>query len=157
MKRRRKPGQLPTKIQPSKSTKVPVESPSSDADLHRRLETFNKLLESLPEEDRIFVSQSLSFSGPLPPPAMFSAYEDVLPGGADRIMKMAEKEQNYRIATYPINKKRGQWLGATAVLAGISAAVLLGIFGNNSYLAGGSLMLPVVLQIIHRIWRTMTD
>lgn len=34
------------------------------------------------------------FSGPLPPPATFDQYEKILPGAADRILKMAETEQN---------------------------------------------------------------
>ncbi len=33
------------------------------------------------------------FKGPIPPPDLFSAYEEVLPGSADRILKMAENEQ----------------------------------------------------------------
>lgn len=37
------------------------------------------------------------FSGPLPPPSMYGEYEGVLKGSADRIFKMAEKEQDHRI------------------------------------------------------------
>jgi uncharacterized membrane protein len=34
--------------------------------------------------------------GPLPSPRQLSGYEKVLPGSAERIMKMAEKEQDHR-------------------------------------------------------------
>ena len=37
-------------------------------------------------------------SGPIPPPGMLRGYEDVLPGSADRILSMAEREQKYQIA-----------------------------------------------------------
>src|SRR5258705_11795241 len=32
------------------------------------------------------------YQGPLPPPENFAAYEHVLPGAADRILKMAENQ-----------------------------------------------------------------
>lgn len=38
------------------------------------------------------------FSGPLPKPEHFGQYERVLPGTAERILKMAEKEQDHRHA-----------------------------------------------------------
>ena len=38
----------------------------------------------------------VSFSGPLPPPEMLGEYEKVLPGAADRIICLAEKEQDIR-------------------------------------------------------------
>ena len=36
-------------------------------------------------------------SGPIPPPKMMREYEDVLPGSADRIWSMAEREQERQI------------------------------------------------------------
>ncbi len=39
-----------------------------------------------------------SFSGPVPPPAVLREYNEILPGAefADRIVRMAEKEQDHR-------------------------------------------------------------
>ena len=37
-----------------------------------------------------------SFSGPLPPPQILRAYEDVFPGCAERIVAMAEKQSSHR-------------------------------------------------------------
>jgi uncharacterized membrane protein len=37
------------------------------------------------------------FSGPLPPPEILKGYEDVLPGSAERIIRMTEKQQAHRI------------------------------------------------------------
>jgi uncharacterized membrane protein len=45
------------------------------------------------------VSTSVSFSGPIPPPAMLAGYEKVLPGAADRMLRMTENEQNFRHET----------------------------------------------------------
>ena len=32
------------------------------------------------------------FSGPIPPPSIIKGYEEILPGSADRILAMAEKQ-----------------------------------------------------------------
>lgn len=37
-----------------------------------------------------------TFSGPLPPPGLLGQYEDICPGSADRIIKMAEQEAEHR-------------------------------------------------------------
>ena len=37
-----------------------------------------------------------AFSGPLPPPSLLKGYEEVCPGSADRIITMAEKQQQHR-------------------------------------------------------------
>ncbi len=47
--------------------------------------------------DSQVVIRNEAFAGPIPPPAAFSAYEQALPGTADRILKMAEAEQAGRI------------------------------------------------------------
>lgn len=50
------------------------------------------------EDPRIRVAlQMKSHQGPLPPPEDFAAYEQALPGAADRIMRMAEKSLEARI------------------------------------------------------------
>lgn len=36
------------------------------------------------------------FQGPIPPPQVLSGYEQLLPGSADRILSMAEKETEHR-------------------------------------------------------------
>lgn len=38
-----------------------------------------------------------SYSGPIPPPAELQNYELIQPGFADRLISMAEKEQNNRL------------------------------------------------------------
>jgi len=39
--------------------------------------------------------QASVFQGPLPPPDALRAYEDIVPGGAERILAMAERQQKH--------------------------------------------------------------
>jgi len=38
-----------------------------------------------------------SYSGPIPPPAFLKAYEEIVPGSANRILSMAEKNSDHSI------------------------------------------------------------
>ena len=49
-----------------------------------------------PQNAAIFRMRQESFSGPLPPPAMLAEYDKVLPGGAERLVKMAESQIAHR-------------------------------------------------------------
>ena len=53
------------------------------------------LLDRLPAEQRIEIV-SRFYTAPLPPPVWFGEYNQIVPGAADRILVMAEKEQNHR-------------------------------------------------------------
>jgi uncharacterized membrane protein len=59
------------------------------------------------------------FSGPLPPPEMLARYNEALPDGADRIVKMAEDQSSHR----RMMESRGQIfafvLALVAILGGI--------------------------------------
>ena len=97
-----------------------------------------EVLDKLPEHVRIAVVEAASFSGPLPPPTMYREYERALPGSAERILVMAEKEQNHRIAweaSAPGASARetnlGQWLGFAIAVVCIGAAVLPAMSGHD--------------------------
>lgn len=58
-----------------------------------------EILSKLPQDtppDVIEAIAQLDYSGPLPLPAMMREYENITPGLADRIMKLAENEQQIR-------------------------------------------------------------
>lgn len=93
-----------------------------------------------PEKEQIValihsVVRAASFSGPLPPPEILAGYDKVLPGAADRIIKMAEKQAQHRqgleSSTVKSDSKRA-YLGVvsafvlsfTAILGGIIAVCL---------------------------------
>lgn len=41
-------------------------------------------------------TMGMEFSGPMPPPVIMEGYEKVLPGAAERILKMAEHQEQHR-------------------------------------------------------------
>ena len=63
------------------------------------------------------------FSGPIPPPSIIEGYERVLPGSADRIITMAEKQSEHR------QKMEEKMISAESrdSLLGIIFAFLLGV------------------------------
>jgi uncharacterized membrane protein len=72
------------------------------------------------------------FSGPLPHPAILAQYNDVVPGGAERILTMAERNQQHRHAIE--NKvvrgglsaqRNGQWFGLIVALVGMVGSIWL--------------------------------
>lgn len=42
------------------------------------------------------IVQSVEYSGPLPPPAVLQRYDQVVPGAAERILRMAEGQSKHR-------------------------------------------------------------
>lgn len=92
-------------------------------------------LEQLLEKDdaQKIVMQRSMFSGPLPPPSILQGYSDVLDGGAERIMRLTEKEQEHRhymektaVTGHIRLDRRGQYLGfGIAVIALLSATYLI--------------------------------
>ena len=48
------------------------------------------------ENNQLQVSQSFLYSGPLPTSKEFAGYEQALPGAAERILRISEKEVEHR-------------------------------------------------------------
>lgn len=97
-----------------------------------------KVFERLPEDVRVSVMEAAAFSGPLPLPSMYGQCERVLEGSAERILAMAEKEQQRR--TVRENKQlevatsgatRGQELGFVVVIICVGSAVYLSSLGHQ--------------------------
>ena len=90
-----------------------------------------------------------SFSGPLPPPEDLHGYESVLPGLADRVVKMAENQSAHRqrlesrvIWFDGVRSSLGLVFGLIIALAGIVAGTYL-ILGGNSTAGLASLIIPL--------------
>lgn len=103
-----------------------------------------EVIDSLPEKQKREVMQAMctiqqtSFHGPLPPPEMMEGYEAILPGAAERIMKMAENQSAHRMNMESVSmhnqiklKKSGQILGFIMALIIIGLSVWLGIEGHD--------------------------
>jgi len=110
--------------------------------------------------------------GPLPAPEDLQRYEQMCPGAAERIIRMAETEQAHRHAQERKalesdtsiravfqgtegarikgvfqSDKRGQYLGAAVSLAAILAAAITAISGAPWYVPLAFLSLPVMGMI----------
>lgn len=91
------------------------------------------------------MTQSISFSGPLPPPNLLKQYNDVVPNGAERLMKMAETQQAHRqdlektvIKGNVQSESRGQYMGLFISIAVIAAGTYLAAIGKQ--ITGGILV-----------------
>lgn len=102
-----------------------------------------------PEADdqghRTVVTHAQQWSGPMPPPAMLEEFDRVVPGAAERILALTERETGHRIEwekkALDANvgeSRRGQWLGA-----GISALAVTGAVWTA--LAGVHYAVPIAL------------
>ena len=100
-----------------------------------------EILDDLPEEARktIIMSTSASFSGPLPPPRMLRAYDEVLPGMADRIVTLTERQTDHRISTESILAKAsvrswtiGQYLGFSYSIGALVGTAYVAVNGNTA-------------------------
>lgn len=100
-----------------------------------------------------------SWNGPLPPPAALEQFNIVVPGGAERIFRMAEQEQQHRIAQEAIGlksaiseAKRGQLLGASISISAIISAVVavrLGAHWSVSCALVGVPILGIVRAVVN--------
>ncbi|MCP4504566.1 MAG: DUF2335 domain-containing protein [Deltaproteobacteria bacterium] len=88
--------------------------------------------------DAMMASFGMRYQGPLPPPAMMAGYENISPGFADRILKMAENEQSHRHSEesklssgYLKHHLVGQLLGAGLGISCVIAGVLIAILANS--------------------------
>ena len=75
------------------------------------------------------------FRGPIPPPEIISGYEAIIPGAADRILAMAEKQSQHRQEMEKIKMKSESRDG----LLGILFAFVLGI---------GSIIAAIVIVVL---------
>ncbi|HHA1306236.1 TPA: DUF2335 domain-containing protein [Enterobacter kobei] len=94
-----------------------------------------------PEIQQIIVAHE-AFSGPFPHPRHLKGYEDVLPGSAERIFSMTEREMAHR---HRMEEKvldsavwrdiRGQVLGVVSTLAALGAATYLSMHDHDGVAA----------------------
>lgn len=80
-----------------------------------------------------------SFSGPIPPPEILSHYDDVVENGAERIVRMAEKQSDHRmdLEKFAIKRQitqsgRGQIFGFVIALLCIGSTIFLALKGYET-------------------------
>ncbi len=67
-------------------------------------EEVKPILKKLPEKEKNTVVSAIMalsvkrmWTGPIPPPDILAGYNDIIPDGAERILRMAEKQSDHRI------------------------------------------------------------
>lgn len=87
-----------------------------------------------PEEREMMLAaavKSVQYTGPLPPGYMLREYEEVLPGAADRVFRMAEQQAEHRqyIEKQVVaSKSRAELLGVIFAGMIVMATVVGGVF-----------------------------
>lgn len=112
---------------------------SDDSDIVRQPSP--SVLEPKPieKEEKVSRLELTAYSGIIPHPSIIAGYEDILPGSADRILSMAEKEGEHRRS---LEKKITEDDGNRAYL-GLMAGFLIAVTG-----LGGS----IYLGLKDKIW-----
>jgi uncharacterized membrane protein len=101
---------------------------------------------------------SFAYAGPIPHPNDLARYEQILPGAAERIMAMAEKQADHRralemqVVSSGVRKSErglifGLIIGITAIVVGGACAVL-GKEIAASFIGGGGLIGLVSVFVI---------
>lgn len=120
-----------------------------------------------PDKRSVIVSAMVemrqTFSGPLPRPADFKAYKEVLSNAPERILLMAEKQQLHRIDSEERIIKAdiresifGQVFAVLLVVLFLAAAVYLGINGHD-WLAGIVATLSATISTIFYLKSTPSN
>ena len=92
---------------------------------------------------RVQTARHLEFSsGPLPPPQFFQAYETTLPGAAERILTMAEREQKSRHS----REARGQWMAFLLALLGLLGGMAL-VYVDKSLEGLAAMLISIAIVI----------
>ena len=108
------------------------------------------------------VLQSSTFSGPLPPPEALTQYENVLPGAAERIFQMAERELRHRQSiegTIVNGDSRRAYLGiALGTLVALCAlgAAAYAISQGEAWVGGGIAVVDIGSIVGAYIYGTRT-
>lgn len=101
----------------------------------------NKIQQNFPRPNASIelTHQSVSFSGPLPHPALLAKYNEVIANGAERIMAMAERQSIHResleaqvVAENVASQKRGSIFAFIICLTALIGGFALIAFGKDA-------------------------
>lgn len=113
------------------------------------------VLQEQPEQ-RSLLTQT--WSGPLPPPAALEHFDRIVPGAAERILAMVEKEQAHRIdheksalSAAISDSKTGKAYGFFLALLAIGGAIFTAYIGCHPLVPTSLVGLPVAAMIYRLI------
>lgn len=97
---------------------------------------------------------SAQWEGPLPPPSTLADFNNIVENGAERIVRMAEKEQDHRIhidtASLDATRRdfrRGHIIGGSLAALSIAGSVYTAIIGAHPTVSIALVSLPVTALI----------
>lgn len=118
----------------------------------------NNIVPSGNRQPTIVQQQITAYSGPIPDPQAFARYEQILPGSADRILKMAEQQADHRHQLEKRvvigNQRRdlaGLVLGFVIAFMGIGGSIYLLANDKNlqGFLLGGGVLGSLVGTFVY--------
>ncbi|EMM0378875.1 DUF2335 domain-containing protein [Pluralibacter gergoviae] len=128
----------PSKSQPAKPQSAAIKAESINRQLESNPEVLDAFLRS--EHFQVIAARHTMHSGPLPSPKTLEEYDSVLPGGAERIFAMAEKEQQarHKYNDDALNgeislDRRGQWMGFSISIIILVMAAVFAWLGNTAF------------------------
>lgn len=105
------------------------------------------------------------FSGPLPPPDLFREYDEVLPGAAERILSMTEREMEHRhrmesrsleiVAENQPRRTLGMAIGGGLALAALGIALVM-VLNDESATAAFLVTMQVLALVGIFVYGTRT-
>jgi uncharacterized membrane protein len=111
-------------------------------------------------------AQVSQFISPLPDPSILARYNEIVPGSAERILKLTENQSAHRIKledtalTAQISEsKRGQWIAAVISVLFLVGSVLVTLKGHNAVGAvlGGGTVVTLVTAFVGSKRQQRTD
>ncbi|MDP2130096.1 MAG: DUF2335 domain-containing protein [Erythrobacter sp.] len=109
------------------------------------------------EPGLIMAAQQNFHAGPLPSVEMFKAYGEVVPTAPERILRMAEKEQDaaHEFSRTALGHEKtlvsqGQWMGFIAMMVALLGGIYLALQGEIIFAC--ALVSPAVLTPIMRFY-----
>ena len=98
---------------------------------------------------------SVSYSGSLPPARELQAMAQIDPDFPNRIMHMAEKEQEFRHRFNMSLAVRAQYMTGAVVFAGLAAAVIIA-FSGSTIASGAIAISTIVSAAVASLWGRKT-
>jgi len=99
------------------------------------------------------------FSGPIPPPAILSGYDSIVPGAAERILKMAEADASHQreiellaITSTKSEVRIGQFFGLIVSISSLALAAFA-VLHNQPWVAtllGGGTLVGIISAFHHK-------
>lgn len=113
--------------------------------------------EEFDEGDAMYLAYQRMHSGPLPSVETFREYGNVVPDAPERILRMAEKEQDasHEFTRSAVRNERylvsqGQWMGFVTMLLALGGGIAMAALGHLIFAA--ALVSPAVLTPIMRFY-----